>query len=296
MKIIILGGTGALGSDCKTVLAEDYDVIAPDRKELDIIRWDGVIESLQSISPDVVINCAGFTDVDACETEPFLVRKNNVEGPRNLAQGSARFNCKLIHISSDYVFSGKKNIPQPYFEDDPTEPISAYGQSKMESEVAVRENAPNYIIIRSAWLYGINGKNFINSILINALSKKQKTLKVVNDQFGSPTWTYRLAKQIKELIKHDAKGTYNATSEGYCSRFEFAKYVLKKLKIKVTPKPCSLDDFPQVAKRPANCILENRLLKKQGINIMHDWKQDVDIYLDRFRAELIRRAKAGKPL
>jgi len=293
MKILLLGSRGMLGSDCKTVLGEDFDVVAPDKKELDIIKWDEVIENLQNLSPDVVINCAGFTNVDACETEPFLVRKNNVEGPRNLAQGTARFNCKFIHISSDYVFSGKKSIPQPYFEDDPTEPISAYGKSKMESETAVRENAPNYIIVRSSWLYGINGKNFIKSILINALNSDKKTLKVVNDQVGSPTWTYRLALQIKELIKHDAKGTYNATSKGYCSRYEYARYVLKKLKVKRSLKPCSLRDYPQPAKRPANCILENRLLKKQGINVMPDWKKDVDIFLDRFGDELIGQAKAG---
>ncbi len=252
-----------------------------------------VIENLQRLSPDIVLNCAAFTDVDACETEPFLVRKVNLEGPRNLAQGSARFNCKLIHISSDYVFSGKKSIPQPYFEDDPGEPISAYGKSKLESEIAVRENAPNYIIVRSGWLYGINGENFIKSILTNVLNKKgkRKTLTVVQDQFGSPTWTYRLALQIKELIKNDAKGTYHATSEGYCTRFEYAKYVLKKLKVKVSLEPCSMSDFPQAAKRPTNCILENRLLKKQGINIMPHWTEDVDSFLDRYRQVVIKEAK-----
>ncbi|UCF56205.1 MAG: dTDP-4-dehydrorhamnose reductase [Deltaproteobacteria bacterium] len=298
MKILLLGSSGMLGSDCKEVLSEDYEVIAPDKNELNIISWDVVIENIQRIGPDVVLNCAGFTDVDACETEDFMVRKVNLEGPRNLAQGSARFNCKLIHISSDYVFSGKKSVPQPYFEDDPGEPISAYGKSKMESEIAVRENAPNYIIVRSGWLYGINGENFIKSILINALqknkNKKRKILKVVNDQFGSPTWTYRLALQIKDLIKSDAKGTYHATSEGYCTRFEYAQHVLKKLKVKVSLEPCRMNDFPQAAKRPTNCILENRLLKKQGINIMPNWKKDVNTFLDQFGQDLIKQAKAKK--
>ncbi len=293
MKILLIGSKGMLGSDCKDVLSEDHDVIAPDKKELDIVSWDRVIEGLQDISPDIILNCAGFTDVEACETEAFTVRKINVEGPRNLAQGSARFNSKLMHISSDYVFSGKKTIPQPYFEDDPMNPLSAYGKSKMESEVAVRENARNYIIIRTGWLYGRNGKNFIKSLLINAFDKKRKTLKVVNDQFGSPTWTYRLALQIGELIKKDAEGTYHATSEGHCSRFEYAKYVLKKLKIKVSLEACSINDYPQAAKRPSNCILENRLLRKQGANIMLDWKKDVKAFLERFGRELIKNAKAG---
>jgi dTDP-4-dehydrorhamnose reductase len=294
MKILLLGSSGMLGSDCKDVLSKDYDVIAPDRRELDITSWDVVIEKLQKISPDIVFNCAGFTDVDACETEHFAVRKINVEGPRNLAQGSARFNCKLIHISTDYVFSGQKSVPQPYFEDDPVDPISAYGKSKVESEVAVRENAPNYIIVRSGWLYGMNGRNFLKSILINALNRKRKTLNVVNDQYGSPTWTYRLALQIKELLKHDTKGTYHATSDGYCTRLEFAQYVLKKLKLKATLEACSLNDYSQAAARPSNCILENRLLKKQGISIMSDWKKDVGAFLDRFGEKLIKKAKAGE--
>lgn len=293
MRILLTGSTGMLGSDCREVLSENYEIIAPDSKELDIISWDRVIETLQTVNPDIVLNCAGFSDVDASETESFRVRKVNVEGPRNLAQGCARFNCKLVHISTDYVFDGKKNIPQPYFEDDTTEPISAYGKSKMESEVGVRENAPDYIIVRTSWLYGRHGKNFIHTVLANAVGKKQKSLKVVNDQFGSPTWSYRVALQIKELLKNDAKGTFHVTSEGYCTWFDFAKTIFKKLKIKISFEPCSLSDYPQVAKRPLNCILENRLLKKQGLNLMPAWEKDVKAYLGRFGTELIKRAKAG---
>ena len=294
MKVLLVGSSGMLGSDCHEVLSQEHEVIAPDKKKLDIISWDGVIEFLQTMEPDVVVNCAGFTDVDACETEDFLVRKINVEGPRNLAQGSARFNCKLVHISSDYVFSGKKSIPQPYFEDDPTDPISAYGKSKMESEVAVRENAPDYVIIRSAWLYGIHGENFITSILKNTVGKKRKTIKVVNDQLGSPTWTYRLALQINELIKSDAKGTVHATSEGYCTRFDCAKEVFKRLKLKVTVKPSNLNDYEQPAKRPANCILENRVLKKWGIDLMPDWKSDLKEFLDKHGKDLVKQARSKK--
>ena len=295
MKILLLGSKGMLGSDCKDVLGLEHEVIAPDRKELDIISWDKVIECLQNISPDAIVNCAGFTDVDACEKEDFLVRKVNVEGPRNLAQGSARFNCRLIHISSDYVFNGSKNVPQPYFEDDVMDPLSAYGKSKMESEVAVKENSPNYVIIRTAWLYGINGKNFVKTLLWNILKKKRKTLQIVNDQFGCPTWTYRLALQIQELLYSDAKGTYHATSEGYCSRLDFAQYVLKKLKIKAKLEPCRLKEYPGGARRPANCILENRRLKKQGVSIMADWKEDVDAFLGLYGDTLSKQAKSGNP-
>ena len=291
MKILILGSTGMLGSECKNILGQEHEVIAPDKKELNIISWDGVIEKLQEVSPDVVLNCVGFTDVDACETEDFKVRKINVEGPRNLAQGSARFECKLVHISSDYVFDGQKMMPQPYFEDDNASPLSAYGKSKIESETAVRENSPNFIIVRTAWLYGINGKNFIKSIVNQGIQEKTKVLKVADDQFGSPTWTQTLALQIRELLRYDGRGTYHATSEGYCTRFECAKYVLEKLSIKASIEPCSMKDYKGLATRPSNCLLENRLLKKQRINIMRNWKEDLDDFLDKYGEDLIKVAK-----
>ncbi|MBN1832144.1 MAG: dTDP-4-dehydrorhamnose reductase [Deltaproteobacteria bacterium] len=294
MRILLLGSSGLLGHDCKEVLGNAYEVIAPNREELDIINWDVVIEKMQKVSPDIVLNCAAFTDVDACEKEHFKVRKVNLEGPRNLAQGSARFNCKVVHISSDYVFDGKKSLPQPYFEDDSMEPLSAYGRSKYESEVAVKENAPDYIIVRSGWLYGIKGKDFIKSILNKTLGKKRKTLRVVADQYASPTWSYRLATQIKELIERDAKGTYHATAEGYCTPYELSQYVFKKLNLNISLEPIGLTDYKQLAKRPHNCILENRLLKKQGLNVMVDWKEDVDAFLDEFGKDLVKEARRGK--
>jgi dTDP-4-dehydrorhamnose reductase len=292
MKILIVGGTGMLGSECRNVLSQDHEVIAPPRSDLDMVSWDRVIENLQEISPDVILNCAAFTDVDGCETEAFLTRKTNVEGPRNLAQGAARFGSKLVHISSDYVFDGYKPVPQPYFEDDSEKPLSAYGRSKAESEKAVRENSPRYIIIRTGWLYGIGGRSFIKSIISAAVSRPREVLKVVDDQFGSPTWTYRLAEQIQVLIEKHGRGTYHATAEGYCSRFECATLVLEKLGMNVPLEPCTTEEFPTIAKRPANSVLENRLLKKQGINVMREWKEDLNEFLGMFGKQLIREAKA----
>jgi len=286
MKILIVGSSGMLGTDCKEVLSKEHELVMPDKEVMDITSWDGVIENLQKINPDAIINCAAFTDVDACETEDYLCERINVEGPRNLAQCSARFNSRLIHISSDYVFDGKKTVPQPYFEDDSLRPLSAYGVSKMESEKAVRENAPNYIIIRTAWLYGINGPNFVKSIINKALNSSEP-IKVVTDQIGSPTWTYRLALQIKALLNSDARGTFHATAEGYCSRFECAEYIIKRLGIDAKLEPATLNDFKSSAVRPANCILENRLLNRQGLNVMHSWQEDLGIFLDKFKNQLL---------
>ncbi|OPX40247.1 MAG: hypothetical protein B1H13_07990 [Desulfobacteraceae bacterium 4484_190.3] len=236
MKILILGGSGMLGSECKEVLGRRHEIITPDRESLNIVSWDQVIDRLQQISPEIVLNCAGFTDVDASEEEDFAVRKINVEGPRNLAQGAARFGSKL------------------------------------------------------GWLYSRGGSNFIKAILSAALKLRNSALKVVDDQFGSPTWTYRVAHQIEALLNRGGRGTYHATSEGFCSKFEWAAFVVEKLGLKVPVEPCKTEDFPTPARRPVNSILENRLLKKQGINVMRDWKEDLNEFLDLYGEDLIKEA------
>lgn len=296
MKILLLGSKGMLGSDCRSVLGEDHEILSPDKKELDIVSWDKVIDRMHHLHPEVVLNCAALTDVDHCEEtrHAYMVRKVNVEGPRNIAQASARYDCKVIQISSDQVFGGEKPVPQPYFEDDPLEPLSAFGRSKMESEIAVRENASDYMIIRTGWLYGMEGDNFVKTLLAMVLGKrKTKKVKVVADQFGAPTWTFRVAQQLGELIRADGKGTYHVTAEGYCSRLEAARFILDRLNVKVSLEPCTLAECRRKAKRPANCILENRVLKKQEINVMVDWQEDLGLFLDRHGEDLIKQAKAG---
>jgi len=295
MKILLLGSKGMLGSDCRTVLSQSYDILSPDKKELDIVSWDKVVERMHHLHPEIVLNCAAITNLDACEEsrQSHTVKKVNIEGPRNIAQASARYNCKVVHISSDHVFNGEKTVPQPYFEDDTTDPLSVYGRSKMESETAVRENASDYMIVRSGWLYGTEGDNFVKSLLSSVFGKKKsRKIKVVEDQFGSPTWSYRLAQQIRELIRADGKGTFHATAEGYCNRLEYARFIVKKLGLRVSLDPCSLSECRRKAKRPANCILENRVLKKHGINLMSEWKEDLNLFLDQHGDDLIKKAKA----
>lgn len=288
MKILLTGASGRLGSDCEQVLKRDYEVIAPDKEEFDITSWDKVITSINQLSPDIILNCAAFTKVDECETERKVAERINVEGPRNLAQGAARYDKVIVHISSDFVFNGRKRIPQPYFEDDPMDPLSFYGLTKMESEMAVKQNTPNYIIVRAGWLYGMRGDNFLKKMLTLALKDNRESIYVVNDQFGSPTWSYRVARQIKLLIDSGKEGVYHATSEGYCSRYECAKYFLEKMEIKTPLVPCTTKDYPTPAMRPANCILENRQLKREGLNIMPNWQKDLDVFIDEYGEKLLR--------
>jgi dTDP-4-dehydrorhamnose reductase len=294
MKILLLGGKGMLGSECRKVLGRHEEVVVPDKKEMDITSWDKVIDRLQHIRPKVILNCAAFTRVNICEEHKmaYLCRKINVEGPRNLAQGAARFGSKVVHLSSDYVFNGEKTLPQPYFEDDSPDPLSAYGRAKMDSEMAIRENASDYIIIRTGWLYGMGGENFVKSLLAQAMNKQRsKKIKIPHDHTGCPTWAYRVAEQISELLKVDGKGTVHATAEGYCSLYEAAEFVLDQLNLKAALEPCKLKEYQKKAKLPLNCILENRVLKKNSLNVMRDWQEDLSDFLRQFGEELIKQAK-----
>ncbi len=288
MKIFIFGSSGMLGSECRKVFDQDHEVVCPDKKSVDIVSWDMVIESLTDADPDAIVNCVGFNDLEACESEDFAIRKTNVEGPRNLAQVSARFGCKMVHISCGHIFDGQKPMPQPYFEDDTPNPLSEYGNLKLESETAIRGNSPDYIIVRSMCLYGRNGNNLVKAILRDALKKETKTLRAPKDCFMAPTWSYRLALQIKELIENNGRGTYHATAEGYCSQFEFTKYVLERLEVKKRVEPCLMKDLKAPVHLPANGLLENRLSKNQGINVMMDWKEDLDRFLEESGRDLLK--------
>lgn len=292
MKILLVGSTGMLGSACSHILGEDHEIVAPSSKELDMTRWDGVIETLDRIAPDIVINCAGYTDLEGCERDGLLVRKINIEGPRNLAQGCARFECRLLHLSSDCVFDGRKETPQPYFEDDPPNPLSAYGKSKLDSEIAVKENVPSYIVVRSGWVYDTTSHGFMRSVIRQAVESPGAVIQVPALEMGAPTWSYRLALQIRELLRTDGHGTYHATAEGCCTRMEYAQAVLDALGLKAVLEERPLEGVSPAIELPVNRILENRRLKKQGIHVMVDWREDLEIFLNGYGEALIRDIRA----
>jgi len=295
MKILICGGDGQLGSDCVQVFQQAHEVFALTLNELDITSSSDVDKVIGKCVPDIILNCAAYTAVDACETEREPAWKVNVEGPKNLASWVAKYGGLLIHISSDYVFDGREKPPEPYVEDDEPNPLSYYGSTKLEGEVAVMQATDQYIILRTAWLYGIHGRNFLKTILKVALTNPDKKLKVVNDQFGSPTWSYRLALQIAELIEKNCRGTYHATAEGYCSWYELAGHFLDEIGVQHSLIPCTSEEYPTPAIRPRNSILENQRLKKAGINLMKNWSHDVDQFVSMFRGQLIDEAIEAIP-
>ncbi len=287
MKILISGSNGQLGTDCTQVLRQSHDVVALSSKEMDITNLEVTKETISHFNPDFVVNCAAYNKVEACETEKALAWKINVDGTQKLAFSVYEYGGKLIHISTDYVFNGKKNLHEPYVENEEPCPISYYGKTKLEGELVVRKMSDHHIIVRTAWVYGIKGHNFLKTMLRLALSDPKRQIKVIHDQFGSPTWSYHLAQQIDKLIEINGQGIYHATSEGYCTWYEVAQYFLEKMGVKHNVVPCSTDEYPTPAVRPQNSILENKRLKEQGINLMPHWQDGIDLFVKRFRVALI---------
>jgi len=292
MKIMITGAGGQLGQDCWRVFGNTHQVTGLDHHQLDITRRVHVNEAVAKINPELIINCAAHTGVDACETENELARALNVSGPRYLAESAARQGSLLVHISTDYVFDGQKPIAEGYAEDDAPGPLSVYGKTKLAGEKAVREVTAHHLILRTAWLYGIRGHNFLKTMLKLTRANPSREFKVVNDQFGSPTWSYRLALQIEKLVENGARGIYHATAEGVCTWYDLATYFLNKMNVPYCLVPCTSDEFPTAAVRPKNSILENRSLKEAGINFMAPWQDDVDQYIEQFGRQLLQKVAA----
>ena len=288
MKIMITGDKGQLGADCTNVLGKTHEVLGVDIDEVDIAKLSDIELLVQQFAPNIIVNCAAYTRVDDCEIEKELAWKANVTGVENLAKCVDKHGGCLIHISTDYVFDGRKKMPEPYVETDMANPISYYGFTKLEGEEAVKRTTDRHIILRTAWLYGIHGRNFLKTMLKLSLRSSDNKIKVVNDQFGSPTWTYRLALQIEKLIETNYRGIFHATADGYCTWYELAVYFLKKMEIPYTIIPCTTEEYPAPAVRPMNSILENRNLKEKGIDMMANWESDVDKFVINFREVLLK--------
>jgi len=294
MKILVAGGKGQLGTDCVRVFRETHEVLAIDLDELDITRLADLEALVKKFMPNIIINCAAYTQVDSCETEKDLAWNVNVIGTENLVKCVEKHGSRLIHISTDYVFDGSKRVPESYVETDEPNPVSCYGKTKYESEKVVRSAADRHVIVRSAWMYGVNGHNFLKTMLNLALKNPENEIKLVDDQYGSPTWSYRLALQIQRIIDAKARGIYHATAEGYCTWFELAGYFLKKMEVSHNIVQCSSKEYPTPAKRPKNSILENRHLKEKGINVMPQWQNDIDRFVSGFREDLLAEIIKGK--
>ena len=280
-KLIITGCNGQLGRAINRVYADsrEYELINTDVEELDISDVEAVLAFTEQVKPYAIINCAAFTNVDKCEVETDLAYKINAIGPRNLAIAAERYGAKLVHVSTDYVFSG--DATEPIKEFDALSPKSAYGRTKLAGEEFVRSFCKNYFIVRTAWLYG-DGKNFVKTMLM--LSEKGPEVNVVCDQIGSPTSAMELARAIASLVPTDNFGIFHGTCEGYCSWADFTTEIFrlagKDTKVNYITSEEYAKMFPASAKRPAYSVLDNYMFRLTGGYTFADWKTAIAEYMN----------------
>jgi dTDP-4-dehydrorhamnose reductase len=289
MKILITGSMGQLGSQIINILKKgaseigevpkelkNADVIGKSSQELDITSFDKVNSIIREVKPDVVINAAAYTNVDQCETNQEKAFKVNATGAKNLAMACENIDAKLVHISTDYVFSGEGN--KPFKETDEASPQSVYGRSKSMGDNFVREFSSKYFIVRPSWVYGYNGKNFVYTILRAA--KQGKDLRVVNDQRGNPTNVEDLAHHILKLIVTEEYGIYHCSGHGECSWYDFACKIVELAKIHCKINPCTTAEYPSPTKRPAYSALDNGKLSRTVGDEMRNWEDALKVFVE----------------
>lgn len=276
MKVLVTGAKGQLGTDLMNELAKrGIEGIGVDVQEMDITDAEACRRVIKNSGADAVIHCAAYTAVDAAEDNVDLCRRINGEGTRNVAQACKEADVKLMYISTDYVFDGQGT--RPWEPDDERHPLNVYGQTKYEGELAVEELSDKYFIVRIAWVFGVAGKNFIKTML--RLGKERGAVSVVDDQIGSPTYTYDLARLLVDMIQTDKYGRYHATNEGLCSWYEFAKEIFRQAGMDVPVTPVSSDAFPAKAARPSNSRLNKDKLSENGFERLPAWQDALGRFL-----------------
>ena len=267
-----------LGQDFTAMASARHEIVPLDLPEVNIIDADAVISYVAAAKPEVVIHAAAFTAVDECERRPEVAFAVNAEGTRNVAQAAGDVGTPMLYLSTDYVFDGAK--PEPYNEDDATHPLGVYGKSKLEGEKAVRDLMRHYWIVRTSWLFGPLGKNFVRTILERVHAGEK--LRVVDDQVGAPTYTGHLAVALEQIVLRGGWGIYHVTNQGYCSWFEFARAIVEMAGFDaslVSPIPTSFSGRP--AQRPKNSRLASTRLQKEGIDLLPPWQDGLRRYLER---------------
>lgn len=292
MKILLIGANGQLGKQISKIVdnkeseigtlaneANDIEIVGVDIDTLDITNLTAVKEVVKREKPEVIINSAAFTNVDGCETNYDMAFKVNALGARNVAIAAEEVGAKLIHVSTDYVFRGEGDTPLK--ECDITAPISAYGKTKLLGEEYVRDLSSKYFIVRTAWLYGYFGKNFVYTIMKAA--KERGALTVVDDQRGNPTNAEDLAHHIIKLANTEEYGIYHCTGEGECSWYDFASKIVEYAGIDCTVTPVTSEQYKTPAKRPAYSSLDNMMLRCTVGDEMREWKEALKVFIDKYK-------------
>lgn len=282
MKILVTGPHGMLGTDLMNLLREKVsssekglEIIEAPHEKLDITNEEEVTDIILKHTPDVIVNCAAYTNVDGCESERELAYNVNALGPKYIAKAAAKCNAKLVQISTDFVYDGE--LDRSYVEADTTNPLSEYGRSKLEGEKNIQNNCNSYLIVRTSWLFGHRRTNFIEKML--ELAKKRNELSIVDDEVGSPTFTADLAKALWILIEKECEGIFHVANQGSCSRYEWAKEIFSMRDYDIKVHPIDSSQFKRVAKVPKNSILNCQKLTTATGFQMRPWEDTLKEYL-----------------
>ena len=283
-NILVTGSTGQLGSDVvKELLKRGYSTLSPNRSEFNLCSEDSIRNYILNSNCEAIVHCAAYTQVDKAEDEKDLCIKINATATKHIVKCAKILDIPMIYISTDYVFDGTKD--GKYTENDETNPINIYGESKLAGEKYVQEILDKYYIVRTSWVFNINGKNFIETML--RLSKANNQLSIVNDQIGSPTYTKDLSRLLVDMLETSKYGLYHATNEGYCSWYEFADTIFKLANINIDIKAINSNEYPSRAKRPLNSKLSKDKLIEYGFKPLPHWEDALKDYLIRRRDLLI---------
>jgi dTDP-4-dehydrorhamnose reductase len=275
LKVLIVGAHGMLGSDLLQSLRDTQQVMGTDIEDFDITDQKETLKALSKIGPQWVVNVAAYTQVDRCEEEVELAFKVNADGVKNLAMACKEIQAKLFHVSTDYIFDGKKQ--KPYMEEDTPLPISVYGQSKLQGESYLRDFLEDFIIVRSGGLYGKRGTNFVNTII--KMAKEKKKLKVVNDQWVVPTYTVDLSRAIGALMEVSPKGVFHVVNSGFCTWYQFACKILELIGSTSKVIPISSDQLNSPAKRPGFSVLNcKKFTEVTGVEL-RSWEEALTEYI-----------------
>ncbi len=281
MRVAIIGANGQLGTDLVEVFSPEHTVVGWTHADVAIEDAASVARAFAAVRPEVVINTAAFHHVDRCEEVPEQAFAVNALGARNLARVASSMGVYVIHVSTDYVFDGRKGAP--YVESDPVSPLNVYGNTKVSGEFFLLNGHADAAVVRTSGLYGRSlcrakgGVNFVELML--RLARERGTVKVVTDEKVSPTSTLDLARQLKVLAEHPLRGVIHATAEGQCSWYDFAKAIFELTGTEVELLPATKEDFPAKTPRPAYSVLENRRLKAAGLHVMKHWREALAEYL-----------------
>lgn len=286
-KIIVTGSRGQLGSEIiiRQQYIQDADFIFTDVETLNIVEHDNLKDFFEKNNPDLVINCAAYTAVDKAEDDFENAYRINAIGAKNISEICKKHNIPLIHISTDYVFDGTKNLP--YHEEDTVNPLSVYGKTKLQGEIFIQDSGANYVIIRTSWLYSEFGNNFVKTIL--RISREKEFLKVVNDQIGNPTYAGDLAEVILIIAKKYLSdeffkfGIYHYSNEGQCSWYEFACEILKIKSINTPVYPVGSSEFPSKVNRPKYSVLDKTKIKNAFQLQINDWRTSLEKCLQKLQ-------------